>query len=230
MFTLIHVCFGLVQLALTIIAVRHWLIHRSSYGLIPIAVIGALVYDNLAIASGSLLGEGAALQAVNVPRYVFHALLTPMLIIFACGVARQADVGWSQTKGVHAAFCTLATVLIGYGAFTDILNLQLEPARFQDTLRYSNEFSLLKGPPLPSLISMAVLVVVGVAVWVKARWPWLSAGALIMLLLAGAGSRAITLANLGEVFLSLALVVTLIAMDGRIPQAVRARLAAPRTA
>jgi len=228
MFTLIHVCFGLVQLALTIIAVRHWMIHRSSYGLIPIAVIGALVYDNLAIASGSLLGEGAALQAVNVPRYVFHALLTPMLVIFACGVARRADVGWSQTKGVHAAFCTLATALIGYGAFTDILNLQLEPARFQDTLRYSNEFSLLKGPPLPSFISMIVLVVVGIVVWVKARWPWLFVGALLMLILAGAGSRAITVAALGEVFLSLALVATLVAMDGRIPQVARAKAIAPR--
>ncbi len=223
MFTLIHIVFGVAQLALAVVGARHWLAHRSSYGLIAILVIAALVYDNFAIAAGALLGEGDALKAVNTPRYIFHSLLTPLLIIFACGVARRADLRWSQGKGVHAAFCILATALVAYSAYVDVINLRLEPARFQDTLRYSNEFSLLKGPPLPSFTAMIVLVGVGVMVWVRARWPWLFAGALAVLILAGAGARAITVANLGEVFLSAALVATLIAMDGRIPQAARAR-------
>ncbi|MFC1464641.1 MAG: hypothetical protein ACFLMY_07320 [Candidatus Brachytrichaceae bacterium NZ_4S206] len=223
MFTLIHILFGAAQLALAVVGIRHWLVHRSSYGLIAILVIAALVYDNLAIAAGALLGEGDALKAVNTPRYIFHSLLTPLLIIFACGVARRAGLQWSQSRAMHAAFCILATLLVAYSAYVDVINLRLEPARFHDTLRYSNEFSLLKGPPLPAFITMIVLVVVGAMVWIRTRWPWLFAGALAMLILAGAGTRAITVANLGEVFLSAALVATVIAMDGRIPEAARAR-------
>lgn len=223
MFTLFHILFGVAQLALVVIGVRHWLAHRSSYGVIALLVIAALVYDNLAIASGAFLGEGDTLRAINTPRYIFHSLLTPLLVIFACGVARRAGLGWSQSKTVHGAFCLLATLLVGYSAYVDVINLQLSPAQFQDTLRYKNDFTLLKGPPIHAFATMIVLVVVGVGVWVRARWPWLFVGALAMLVLAGAGTRAITVANLGEVFLGAALVATLIAMDDRIPEAARAR-------
>lgn len=74
--------------------------------------IAALVYDNFAIAAGALLGKGDALKAVNTPRYIFHSLLTPLLIIFACGMARRADLRWSQGRRVHATFCILVIALV----------------------------------------------------------------------------------------------------------------------
>lgn len=224
MFTLFHAIFGIIHLALGIIGTRHWLAYRSSYGLIALAIAYTLSFDNFAIALGALLGEGELLRAINVPRFVIHALFTPMLIIFACGAARRAGVRWTQSKGAHALFCIVATVLIAYGAYVDIFNLRLEPARFHDVLRYANEFFVLRGPPLPAMLTVLILIAVGAALWFRARWSWLFVGAVIMLVAAGAaGSRAITLSNLGELFLSGAVVATMIAMDGRIPRAARAR-------
>ena len=45
------------------------------------------------------------------------ALFTPMLIIYAIGMARMAGLKWAQSRAVHIAFCALATVLIAFCVF-----------------------------------------------------------------------------------------------------------------
>lgn len=217
MFTILHVLAGVLQAILAVIGTRHFITrHRSWYGLIVVAIAWGLAYDNFAIAAGAILPEGDALKAVNAPRFYIHALLTPLLVIFAFGVARRAGLAWAQSRVAHAIACVLATALLALGAYVDVLNLRLEPARFQDVLRYVNGYEFLKGPPIPALVTIMFTLAVGVLVWARTRWPWLAAGSLLMLLAAGAGARLVTLANYGEIVLVGASVATFIVLGRRI--------------
>lgn len=207
MFTALHVAIGLIQLGLAVVGTRHYLRHRNRYGWIPLGVIYGLVYDNFAIAAGAWLGEGAVLQALNVPRFVIHALLTPLLCIFAIGVARRAGLGWAQSRAVHTAFCTVATALVAWGVYWDIVRLALVPVRFNDTLRYVND-GAPPGPPLAAVTTIVVLIGVGALLWRRVRWPWLFLGGAVMFLAAGAGARLVAVGNLGEIAMTGALVAT----------------------
>lgn len=200
MFTALHILYGLVQLGLAVYGTRLYLRRRSWYGLIAFVAMYGLAYDNLAIAAGSWLGEGALLKTLNLPRFVVHALITPLLVIYAFGVARRAGLGWARGRLAHTLFCLFATGLVALGTYTDIIRLQLEPERFQDTLRYVN--AATHGPPIPAILTIVVLMVSGVLVWRKTQWPWLFVGSLLMFVAAGAGTRVIAIANLGEVALS----------------------------
>lgn len=200
MFTALHVLCGLVQLGLALYSTRLYRRQRSWYCFIALVVMYGLAYDNLAIAVGRWLGEGAWLKTLNLPRFVIHALITPLLTIYAFGVARRAGLGWAQSRLAHSLACLFATGLMVLGAYTDIVRLQLEPERFQDTLRYVN--AATHGPPIPAILTIMVLMGIGLLVWRKTKWPWLFAGSLVMFVAAGAGARVVALANLGEVALS----------------------------
>jgi hypothetical protein len=182
-----------------------WLIRqlRQSYNhynaLAAITVI-MLVYDNLVVASGGLLGEGDLLKTLNVLRYYGHALLTPTMIIFAFGVARRLGFRWAQSKVSHAIFCLLATLLIVYGAVTDILRLDLVIADEFGVLRYVNQAeAILKGPPLAPVVTIVVVIAVGFMMWRRQHAPWMLVGSALMFVAAGAGISMPVLGNVGEV-------------------------------
>ncbi|NJN79853.1 MAG: hypothetical protein HC797_04930 [Anaerolineales bacterium] len=85
-------------------------------------VLFGLMYDNLMIAIGSFIGEGALLKNLNAGRFFIHALITPTMMIFGFGVLRKAGVKWAQGKMAHILICVFATLLIGLGVFQTSLN------------------------------------------------------------------------------------------------------------
>lgn len=209
MFTAIHIILGLSQAIIAVIGTRHYLKHRSWYGLIVLAIVYGLVYDNLAIAAGSFLKEGELLKAINVPRFVIHALITPMLIIYSVGMARWAGIGWAQDKMWHTILCLLSTAMIALGAYFDIIRLNLEPERYQDTLRYINVGGI-KGPPIAAIVTIVVVIVIGGWLWRQTKWHWLFMGSALMFIAAAVGARLIFIANTGEVAMTASSIATLI--------------------
>lgn len=180
--------------------------NRKSYTLIAAATIVALTYENSVVALGSFIGEGTFLELLNTGRFYLHALLMSLLIIFAFGVARQIGIRWAQGKIAHALFCILATVLVLFAIQRDIINLSLVAEIEQDTLRYVNADSA--GPPIPAILTIIVMAIIGGFVWRKIGWPWLAVGSIIMFVAAGAGASILALSNLGEVIFVIAIVAT----------------------
>ncbi|MEU4564686.1 hypothetical protein AB0F72_40410 [Actinoplanes sp. NPDC023936] len=164
-----------------------------------VLVVLALIYDNAVVAIGSTLGEGPLLRALSFPRYVTHALLVPLLIMVAVGLGRRYGVRFFAGRAVPAAFGVLTLLLIAAGAWADILTLELEPTRYADTLRYTN--AAANGPPIPAIIAILVMIGAGVALLMRARWPWLLVGGMAMFAAAGAGAAVLWLSNLGELVL-----------------------------
>lgn len=204
MTSLLFAMVTVVHAGLTVWPARHAWIARSPYSLLVALVAFGLVYDNGIVAIGRLIGEGTLLESLNLPRFWIHALITPLLIIAAVGLARRLGAPWAQRRWVHGAFCSLATALILYGLLFELVGLELTTGREGDALRYS---AIESTPPIPSIAAIVVLIVVG-ATLARRGGAWMGAGAAIMFAAAAVPSLPLLVANLGEVALIVGLGLT----------------------
>lgn len=130
------------------------------------------------------------------------------MMIFGFGVLRKAGVKWAQGKTAHIILCVITTLLIALGAYSDILQLDLQTKTVADTLRYVNEGGM-KGPPLPAILTIIFLLIAGNLLWRDKGWKWLAIGAGVMFCAAGLGmGDMFYIGNLGEVILGFANVAT----------------------
>ena len=180
--------------------------NRVSYSLLASLVVFGLFYDNLIVAIGQYIGEGDLLRNLNALRFYSHAILTPLLIIFAYGVIRQLLGKGKNDRIWHSVFCLLAVGMIAMGIMADVVNLSLVPMTENGSLRYVNEAS--EGPPIPSIITIIVMIVVGLIAWRKVGWMWLALGSIVMFVMAAAGANNTMLTNIGEVVFVIAIVAT----------------------
>jgi hypothetical protein len=180
---------------------------KRGYWILLVLVLFGLLYDNLVIALGAFLGKGDLLEFLSVGRFVGHAFATPLLTIFAFGVARHAGLGWAQGKTAHALICLFTTVLIGIGFYGEVVLLKLEAVYLSDILRYT--YAGPKAPPIASISTILVMSIIGIALWRSTGWKWLAIGSMIMLIAAGAGTgEHIFISNLGEVVLGITCVAS----------------------
>lgn len=127
--SLLHLAVAVVIAGLTAVAIGLWARHRRSYTLIVVAVGLGLTYDNAVLGLGRWIGHGELLEALSWPRFLIHALITPLLIIVGVGAARGMRLGWAQRRSVHAAFCVGATALVAWGLVTDVVRLRARADR-----------------------------------------------------------------------------------------------------
>lgn len=205
MLTMLYLIFVSVFVYFTWQAIQLYRQGRSSYALLLTVVLAGLIFDTLVILLGRFIGEGSLLAMLNAGRYLVHGIVTPFLIIFGFGVLRRAEIGWTKGRTAHILICILTTLLIGLGIYEDVLALDLQPHTVMDTLRYVNEGGL-RGPPVPALVTIILLIVWGVILWRKTGWSLLAAGGVLMFIAAGTGTFYI--GNLGEAVLGLANVLT----------------------
>jgi hypothetical protein len=166
------------------------------------ATIIALCWDNAIVAAGATIGAGDLLMDLSIPRYVAHAVLTPLLIPIAFHA-----VGLRLRLWMWA----LTAVLIAVGVYTEVFQLHLELREYGGTVRYANAAA---GPPIPAILTVLVMIGVGAMLWRREGLPWLCLGSLAMF--AAAGSGVFWLGNAGELVLIGSILLTV---------ALRARLA-----
>ncbi len=210
MVTGIFALYAVLHIVLLIGGIRQYLASREGWIVVILLPILFLPYENIIIALGSAIGEGPALQALNMPRFLAHALLTPLWIIAAAALARRSGVRLMAGKVGVGAMCTLAVVLIGFSLWNDISVMHLVPEAWAGTLRYVNEGHRLPGPPVAAIGTIIVVIVLGAAVAIRGRWPWMLLGAVTMFLAAGAQASPLGLAAGagGEIILATALLAT----------------------
>lgn len=194
-----------------------------------VAMIAAgLVYDNLIISLGVVLGAGALLELLSFPRFAMHALLTPFMMIAVSQMAGAGGIRWATTRQWQIGIWVLVAAMILLGAFEHLVGLEIVPACFDGVLRYTtnlypSHFCFAgqepvtgSGPPIPSIIGNIVTLIIGFGLWRRSGWPWLMLGAIAMFAAAAVPMRGFGMApgNGGEVLLQLAFVAT-VARFGR---------------
>jgi hypothetical protein len=201
MMTLYYIVVAAIQIFLFITLFRLWRKSGSIYPIFPLIVIGGIIYDNLIIGFGAYIGEGELLKALNVPRFVIHAFFTPLIMIFAIGVARRCGVGFAQGKAAHTIVCLIATAMVALGVYHEVIQLTMQAKAEDGTLRYIN--TALQGPPVPAIATIIVVMILAIFVWVKTKKPWYFLGTLLMFVLAPMASKFVWAGNLGEIFMNL---------------------------
>ncbi|MEU8900450.1 hypothetical protein AB0C65_31620 [Nocardia sp. NPDC048505] len=161
-----------------------------------LALVGlGLAYDSIVFGAGAALGTGEPLHALSVGRFVAHALLTPLLLLWAARQVFHWRWRWAWA---------LTGALIAWGVFADLVHLDLVPKHYADTLRYAH--AAPAGPPIPALVVSVVLLAAGILLWRRERWPWLALATVALLFASAAAFAVPPLGNLGEAVLFAALV------------------------
>lgn len=142
-------------------------------------VVAGLTYDNGLLALGKVLGEGSLLESLSLGRFWIHALVTPLLVLFAWHAAKRSGVGWAATPPAAAAAVGATVALIILELVTVVLPLEVEARREYGVVSYT-DVSSADGPPLMVLFVAAALIVGGFVVWRRQGWPWLLVGAGLM--------------------------------------------------
>ncbi len=208
MLTILYACLVAVFLGLTWKSAELYRQRTISYTLLLLIVLAGLVYDVLVIFLGRFIGTGDLLKTLNAGRFLVHGIVTPSMMIFGFGILRHAGVGWAQSRGAHIGLCLFTTAMIALGIYEDGLALNLQAKTALDTLRYVNEGGL-KGPPIPSMLTIIFLIMAGVVLWRQTGCWWLAGGAMAMFIAAAiAMGDRFYFGNLGETLLGLANLLT----------------------
>jgi len=221
MISALFVIYGLVHIALLVWAVRSWRRTRSVAMLMVIVPMLALWYDCLVVGFGRFLGPSELLQNLSYPRFWAHWTLGSFWIIASGSIGRLAGFALLRHPWVMGALCVLTLVMIGIEV-PHFFHLSLHPACFADTVRYTevvppNALCFPDqtpvsggGPPIPPITTTAVVLAVGIALWIKRGWPWMTLGAIAMLIAAAVPSSQFGPApsNGGEIIITLAMIAT----------------------
>ncbi|MDO8915866.1 MAG: hypothetical protein Q7W16_07285 [Coriobacteriia bacterium] len=209
MLTATYVGFALAQAALAVWAFALFARRRSLGAFVVALPIALLVWDNSIVALGALLGDGPLLVALSWPRFIGHALFTPIWIITAFEYARRAGAGSLRGRWSHVAEWALYGSMAALGFARSVVLLRLEPVVQGDLFYYTNGGGF-PGPPIPALVMVVVLIAAGVLVLRATGWRWMLIGGVVMFVAAAIPTSIVGffVSNAGEVALSLALVAT----------------------
>jgi len=161
---------------------RLWKLRRGSGKrvagvLILQVVLFSLIYDNLIISVGGLLGEGDLLERLNLGRFVLRAVFTPLLMVTVVEFAARGSVKWAKNIISRIIIGFAMVSLMGLGIFLNVFaSSELVPETFAGTLRYIH---ILDAPPIPSTLTILAVIIFGALIWRAVKWPWVFVGGLI---------------------------------------------------
>ncbi|MDJ0960562.1 MAG: hypothetical protein QNJ88_07890 [Acidimicrobiia bacterium] len=204
-----HAIIAIVQLSLGVYGTVR---ARRKPGLaivLVVAVVFGLAYDNVVLALGAVVDAGPLLEALNAPRYWVHGLLTPTTMWAAFAALAMAGHPTGTSRAWRGVITSLTAAMAALGAWIDVVGLDLEPATEQGITRYVNSFEPVSGPPIASVVTIVVVLVIGIRLWRDHDWPWLAAGASIMFVTAAVPGPILLLQSVGEVAFAAGLVTAL---------------------
>ena len=197
-----------------IVLAKEWLRLRRPSGLryapIALLVLGGLIYDNVVLGLGGLLGRGDLLRALSVPRYWIHAIGTPLLVLLVLEIGERCGLSWAKRR--RGAWVALAFVLIGFGLGHDGFGQKLRFTTEGGTARYAND--AVTGPPTSAIAVIIVVLAVAVMIWQHGYSSMMAVCALVMLVGAAVGATVPLIGNLAECSFVLALLAGMQAAAG----------------
>ncbi|TKB46063.1 hypothetical protein [Thalassotalea mangrovi] len=174
-----------------------------------------VIYDNAILLCSSLTGATPGLEFYSELRWLFHAMILPVLGLFSLSIITQVNPNLKWRNGFYFMFSGLVLAGIGYGLWGEYIHQQLVPATFSDPNqmiapfeRFVAEYS---SPPWATIGMNVVAILCSIYVWIKGKWPWFSLGAISIFLVNGAAAGSdygFMLGNIMEVLFIASLIAT----------------------
>lgn len=256
MLSILFLIFAVIHIAIWVWTLGQWR-QLGKPTALSLVLFGNLLlwYDNFRIGMGRFIGEGDLLYNLSVPAFVWHWTILPILVIVAGIIARMADFAWAKNKLVMGAFCLTAVWLFSldfpyavglvFGDVGPFEAIEMAPACLADTLRYTTSVTPFQfctedavamqvGPgPFVAIFMNAIMLALGILIWVQRGWKWLAIGPGLMFIAAGAGGSlpyGLPLANFGEILFTLGVTLTAVHFARQRQAGLPAGAAAPATA
>jgi hypothetical protein len=175
-YPLTHLSLALIEWVLIGWAIRLWQQSTSFAMIVLPIVLLSISYDNLILSIGSLIGAGELLKTLSMLRFLLHYLVVPLFIVIGVELAHRAGAGWAN--GVMRVLS--AIVALGLAAIditTHYIGLELVPIEFAGILRY--HVANLSGPPIITIVVNIFVLLIGIGIWFRLKWPWLFLGTLL---------------------------------------------------
>jgi hypothetical protein len=179
-------------------AFKLWRTHPNAITLFILIPLLFLWIDNFAIAVGRYVGEGPVMTAMTYLRFYWHWQTLPLLVIAVPLLAERAGFKWMGHKAVVGVFVLIALFFM-YEDVPYIWQVNFQPACYGETLRMvisvpdgqvcpgTTPFEQKQPSPLPAISVNIMMMLLGVAFWIRDKWPWLTLGALFMFACAASG-------------------------------------------
>lgn len=212
MYTALFFVYGLLQLGLFTWLVRIVRETREPAAWLLLLPQFFLIWDNWRVAAGPLLGHGDLLYWLSWPSFWTHWFAGCWLIIAAGALLRLAGFEWAKSKWVMGAFCTLTVALMLHD-LPYFWSRDIYPVCEYDLIRYAGRVTEatrcspdqplagVRDFPLAPVVTCFVLIGTGLILWFRRGFPWLFAGAFLMLISATPPFAKYKLDNLGEVLI-----------------------------
>ncbi|WP_428911762.1 hypothetical protein [Niallia sp. Krafla_26] len=159
-----------------------------------------------------MAGEGQLLKGLNEGRYWLHALITPLLVLFAWKTLVKADLQWAKNKMIQWLVVLYMLCLMIIELVTVVWDISLKPTWEYGVLSYDN---LADGSPIMIIGVSVMLVITSILVGWKQKWPWYFFGIMFMGIIPRVHLFVKTNAahNIGEFVLMTALLATKAYLD-----------------
>ncbi|GAA0454199.1 hypothetical protein [Alkalibacillus silvisoli] len=144
-----------------------------------ILVILALVYDNALLAFGKFFKEGVRLEFLSEIRFWLHAIVTPLLLLYAWDTMRRAGVNWVKKRAVVWGVLGVTVLLIVYGLVTEVFGMTLESYVYNGVLAYTDASHGAGFPVMVIVVSVALLIA-SIYVGRIQNWFWYLIGVFFM--------------------------------------------------
>lgn len=204
--------FALAQTGLFVWAMRLWQQTRAKAAAVILIPLFFLIWDNLRVAAGIVIGFGEPLYWLSWPVFWAHWLSGCWLIIASGSILRLAGFEFANHRWTMGAFCLVTTALVLHD-LPLFWTKEIYPVCEFDLIRYSGSVTeanrctadqpLVSGEiPIAPVVTCFVVIGTGIALWVRKGFPWMALGGIVMLLTAAVPAlNRHRLDNLGEVFI-----------------------------
>ena len=173
------------------------------------AVLLALLFDNVILSLSAIsFGQNWYLSASWL-RYFAHVLVLPPLVVAAQRLTATAGASWASNRIIAHAAIGLSIAGIAIGIATELVDLRLVAETLQGHQRYVSTSGL---PPIATIATNLIVLLLAAVIWRHSGWPWLFAGALSIFVInaaMGGSDWGIIAGNLAEVGFIYAWVATL---------------------
>jgi hypothetical protein len=142
-----------------------------------------MCYDNLFQALGPYAIGFDWYLPLNYPRYILHAEVLPFLTLFSLSIMRSAEIKVAEKPWLQI-FCVLFTAAsLVYGLWHEVWLLDLVVTENLGHTKLSSDSEL---PPIATILTNLLVLLMAAAVWRVAHWRWFFLGALFIFLVNGA--------------------------------------------
>lgn len=186
MYSWLLLVLALPMLGLLLWTFRQWQVTHSGLMLFVLLPLAAVPVELLVVGTGRWLGPGQALLELSGIPILWWTLTLPLALFSLATLCRRIGFAWAQIDWGHGAVCLGAVALLLWKLPTMLTIKHLDPACWQDTLRYvrtvlpaetcvPGEAAVGAGPGLPLAlwVVFGAFAATGAGLWRHERWPWL---------------------------------------------------------